>query len=101
MTQSRLLQRTLNLEPGELVPVGYAFASVFCLFCAYFILRPVRDEMGIQGGVDTLAWVFSATFVTMLAVVPAFGWAVARYSRRGLVLVSNGFFIANLLVFFC
>jgi AAA family ATP:ADP antiporter len=56
--------------------------------------------MGIQGGVDALAWVFSATFILMLAVVPAFGWAVARFSRRGVVVASYGFFVVNLLVFF-
>ncbi|GAB3678185.1 MFS transporter [Salinisphaera aquimarina] len=90
----------LKLEPGEFAPVGWSFAYFFCLLCGYYILRPVRDEMGIQGGVDALAWVFSGTFLLMLAVVPLFGWAVARFSRRGLVTASYGFFIANLLLFF-
>lgn len=94
------LNRVLRVEPGELAPVAWAFIYFFCLLAGYYILRPLRDEMGIQGGVDALAWVFSATFVLMLAVVPLFGWAVRRFSRRGLVIASYGFFIANLLVFF-
>ena len=94
------LSRAFKLEAGEFVPVAWSFAYFFCLLCGYYILRPLRDEMGIQGGVDALAWVFSATFVFMLAVVPAFGWAVARFSRRGVVIASYGFFVANLLVFF-
>ncbi|MES1939085.1 major facilitator superfamily transporter [Salinisphaera sp. T5B8] len=89
-----------KLQTGEFGPVAWSFAYFFCLLCGYYILRPLRDEMGIQGGVDALAWVFSATFILMLAVVPAFGWAVARFSRRGVVVVSYGFFVVNLLVFF-
>ena len=100
MAERGWLYRTLKLEPGELAPVVLGFAYFFCLLCGYYVVRPVRDEMGIQGGVDQLAWVFSATFLVMLAVVPAFGWAVQRYSRRGLVVASYGFFIVNLLVFF-
>jgi AAA family ATP:ADP antiporter len=92
--------RAFKLEKGEFVPVAWSFAYFFCLLCGYYILRPLRDEMGIQGGVDALAWVFSATFILMLAVVPAFGWAVARFSRRGVVVASYGFFVVNLLVFF-
>lgn len=94
------LSRLLRLEPGEFAPVAWSFAYFFCLLSGYYVLRPVRDEMGIQGGVDALAWVFSATFVAMLAVVPAFGWAVRRFPRRHLVIVSYGFFLANLLGFF-
>ena len=97
---TRRLARLFKLQTGEFRPVAWSFAYFFCLLCGYYILRPLRDEMGIQGGVDALAWVFSATFVLMLAVVPAFGWAVARFSRRGVVVASYGFFVVNLLVFF-
>lgn len=100
MSEPGRITRALKLAPGEFAPVAWAFAYFFCLLCGYYILRPLRDEMGIQGGVDALAWVFSATFVLMLAVVPAFGWAVTRFSRRGVVIVSTGFFVANLLGFF-
>lgn len=100
MVERNRLYRLLALEPGEFKPVAWSFLYFFCLLAGYYVLRPVRDEMGIQGGVDALAWVFSATFVLMLAVVPLFGWAVGRYSRRGLVIASYGFFIVNLLVFF-
>ena len=97
---STRLAGMLKLEAGEFIPVAWSFGCFFCLLCGYYILRPLRDEMGIQGGVDALAWVFSATFVVMLAVVPMFGWLVARFSRRGVVVVSHGFFVVNLLLFF-
>jgi len=90
----------LRIEPRETGPVLLAFAYFFCLLCAYYILRPIRDEMGIQGGVANLQWVFTATFVAMLAAVPVFGWAVAHFPRRRLVPFVYYFFISNLLIFF-
>jgi AAA family ATP:ADP antiporter len=56
--------------------------------------------MGIAGGVDKLHWVFTATFLAMLAAVPLFGWATSRFPRRRLLPAVYLFFIANLLLFF-
>ena len=50
--------------------------------CGFYILRPVRDEMAIQAGVDQLQWLFTGTFLTMLAVIPLFGWLSSRFPRR-------------------
>jgi AAA family ATP:ADP antiporter len=77
-----------------------AGAYFFCLLCSYYVLRPVRDEMGIQGGVETLPWTFTATFAAMLAATPLFGWAVARIRLRRLVPVVYLFFAAHLLAFY-
>src|SRR5438093_7706278 len=55
--------------------------------------------MGVQGGVENLPWLFSATFAAMLAAAPLFGWAAARLPRRRLVPWTYLFFIANVLVF--
>jgi len=94
------LNRLLRIEPHELGAVAIAFAYYFCLLCAYYILRPIRDEMGIQGGVQNLQWVFTGTFAAMLLAVPLFGWAAARFKRRRLVPVVYYFFIANLALFY-
>ena len=92
--------RAVGAEPGEVPALLVACAYFFSLLCAYYILRPLRDEMGIQGGVEQLQWAFTGTFVVMLLAVPLFGWAVARYPRRRLLPVVYGFFIANLLIFY-
>ena len=78
----------------------WSFAYFFCLLCGYYILRPVRDEMGIQGGVENLQWLFTGTFLTMLAAVPLFGWVSSRYPRRKLLPIVYLFFVANLLIFY-
>ena len=94
------LNRILKTEPHELPALLWAFFYFFCLLCSYYILRPVRDEMGIQGGVDKLQWLFSATFVAMLIAVPFFGFLSARFPRQRLIPLVYYFFAANLLLFF-
>ena len=84
----------------ELVPLAWAFAYFFCLLCGYSILRPVRDEMAIEGGIKNLPWMMTGTFLTMLAATPLFGWLSARCSRYRLLLTVYIFFITNLLAFY-
>jgi|KBSMisStaDraftv2_1062788.scaffolds.fasta_scaffold02945_3 AAA family ATP:ADP antiporter len=95
-----LLRRLVTLRQGELAAMLWSFAYFFCLLCSYYVLRPVRDEMGIQGGVDNLPRLFTATFLAMLAAVPLFGWASSRFPRRKLLPIVYLFFAANLLVFY-
>ncbi len=94
------LARILKTEKHELPALLWAFFYFFCLLCSYYILRPVRDEMGIQGGVDKLQWLFSATFVAMLVAVPFFGFLSSRFPRQRLIPFVYFFFAANLLLFF-
>lgn len=58
------------------------FITFFCVLCGYFVLRPVRDEIGVRAGVEQLPWLFTATFIATLLLVPLFGWLVARARRR-------------------
>ena len=88
------------MEPGESVPVLWSAFYFFCLLAGYYVLRPVRDALGIATGVENLQWLFTATFVVMLAAVPAFGWATARLPRRRLLPAVYLFFITNTLIFF-
>jgi AAA family ATP:ADP antiporter len=88
------------VRAGELARVALAFLSFFLLLSGYYMLRPVRDEMGVQTGVERLQWLFSGTFVATLLVVPLFGWVVKRVPRRLLVPVVYGFVVVNLLGFY-
>ena len=62
--------------------VAVPFLTFFSVLCGYFVLRPVRDEIGVRGGIEHLPWLFSGTFVATLLLVPLFGWVVARVRRR-------------------
>jgi AAA family ATP:ADP antiporter len=91
---------SLGAKREELIPLAWAFVYFFCLLCGYSILRPVRDEMAIEGGLQHLPWMMTATFVAMLAATPLFGWLAARYSRYRLLLTVYAFFITNLWAFY-
>jgi AAA family ATP:ADP antiporter len=94
------LSRIAGAEPGEIGASCWSFACFFCLLCGYYVLRPLRDEMGVQGGVENLPWLFSVTFLAMLAVVPVFGFAASRLPRRRLVPWSYLLFIVSVLAFY-
>ena len=94
------MRALLPVKREEAVAVMLSFAYFFCLLCSYYMLRPVREEMGIQGGVRNLQWLFTGTFFTMLAAVPLFGRIASRWPRRTMLPAVYLFFSANLIVFF-
>jgi AAA family ATP:ADP antiporter len=93
------LNRVVAAKPDEVRAALWSFAYFFCLLAAYYVLRPLRDEMGVAGGVKNLHWLFTATFVVMLAAVPIFGALVARLPRRRFIPLVYHFFVVNLAIF--
>ncbi len=94
------LERLVNVEIQEIRALLWAFTYFFFLLCSYYIIRPIRDEMGIAGGVENLQWLFTGTFLAMVALVPVFGWITSRFPRRQFLPYVYYFFIVNLLLFF-
>lgn len=97
---TRLITRSVDLREGEGAALGWSFAYYFLLLCSYYILRPIRDEMGIAGGVDNLAWLFTGTLVGMLLIHPVFTALVKSLPRKRFVPMTYRFFIVNLVGFF-
>lgn len=102
MTRPVLAQRTFRFKDvltvrRDEVPVVVAGASMFfLLFTGYFMLRPVRETMGIAGGVENLQWLFTATFVATLVALPVFGWIASSRRRRHILPWTYAFFALNL-----
>ena len=94
------IQSLTGTGPEEVRPLTWSFVYFFCLLCGYYILRPVRDEMAIEGGVQHLPWMMTATFVTMLVATPLFAFVSARVSRERLLLTVYAFFASHLVAFF-
>jgi ATP:ADP antiporter, AAA family len=92
-------QRWVQVRPGEGRAVVWSFLYFFFLLAGYYVLRPLRDEMGIAGGVRNLPWLFTATFVVMLLAVPIYGAVVARLPRQRFVPLVYHFFVANIALF--
>jgi ATP:ADP antiporter, AAA family len=94
------IQSLTGAEPDEVLPLCWSFLYFFCLLCGYYILRPVRDEMAIEGGVQNLPWMMTGTFVTLLLVTPLFGYLSAQVPRDRLLLTVYAFFGSHLVGFF-
>jgi len=97
---SRLVRQALAIRPGEGGAALWSFAYFFCVLSSYYVLRPVREEMGVATGVERLPWLFTGTFLAMAAAVPVFGALAARFPRRTLLPVVYAFFIACILGLF-
>jgi ATP:ADP antiporter, AAA family len=94
------LVKLIDIKREEWPAFLWSFAYFFFLLCGYYVLRPVRDEMGIQGGLKNIPWLWTGTFVGMLLVTPLFGWISSRWPRRKFLPGVYGFFILNLLFFY-
>ena len=99
MSVSTTLQRLFNLQPREAPAVILGTLMFFLLFAGYFMLRPVRETMGVAGGVRNLQWLFTATFVATVVAMPLFGWLASRVQRRRIQAWAHAFFVLNLLGF--
>ncbi|MGH8139460.1 MAG: NTP/NDP exchange transporter [Steroidobacteraceae bacterium] len=95
-----LVHRLVVVSPGELPALLASFATLFCMFCSYTILRPIRDTMGITSGVQNLPYLFWGTFAAMLAMQPVYGWLTSRLRRPVFLPWVYAFFTANLLAFY-
>jgi AAA family ATP:ADP antiporter len=97
---TRLLQRVVDVRPNEVRALFLSCLYYFLLLTSYYILRPIRDEMGVAGGVQNLQWLFTGTLIGMLLANPPFAALVRKYPRRVFIPIVYRFFMVNLLVFF-
>ena len=97
--RSGRLRGLMPATPGERRAALWSFAYFFALLAAYYVLRPLRDQSAIAGGIKALPWLFTATFVTLLVAQPIYGALVARLPRRRFIVVVYHFFAANLALF--
>ena len=93
------LARVFNVRDHEAPVVGAGLAMFFLLFSGYFMLRPIRETMGVAGGVDNLQWLFTGTFVATLVVLPLYGWIASKVARRRIVPWVFGMVVASLLAY--
>jgi ATP:ADP antiporter, AAA family len=95
----KILAPIIDVRPQETAALLSGFAYFFCLLCGYYLLRPLRDAMGLVGGAGQLPWLFTATFLSMLALVPVFGTIATCWPPRRFVPVVYRFFALNILAF--
>lgn len=95
-----MLQDFLNIRRGELAPTLVASLFFFCVLTALMVVRPAREALGMQRGIEAVRWLFIGTVVVTLLVNPLFGLLVSRFRRLAFIAATYLFFAAGLVGFY-
>jgi AAA family ATP:ADP antiporter len=82
IAETRARGRLVAIQSGEAAAVGWAGALFFLVLASYFVLRPLRDAMGVPSGERVWTGLYLGTLLLALAANPVFGALVARFPRR-------------------
>ncbi len=77
-----------------------AFFFFYFVLCSWYSIRPVRNEMAVQAGLENLPGLLSIVLLIMLIANPIYSWMVSNIDRNRVVIYTYLFFIANLICFF-
>jgi len=94
-----ILQKMFNVRREELASVLVAALFFFFVLTALMLLRPARDALGMQRGIESVRWLFIGTAVVTLLVNPLFAWLVSRYRRIYFISATYAFFALGLVGF--
>jgi AAA family ATP:ADP antiporter len=94
-----IFDRLFSLEKHEYLAVAWSFIYFFCVLSSYYMLRPVRETMAVESGVENVPWLFASTFVVMLIVAPLYGWVTSHFPRKQFLPWVYLFFVVNILLF--
>ncbi len=95
----RYLFGLVAVRRSEVAALAYAWLYIVAVLMSYYIMRPIRDEMGVAGGVKNLPWLFTGTLVAMLVLNVPFAALVRALPRVQFITVTYRFFAANILLF--
>ena len=97
---TRILNRIVDVRADELRALWLGFLFNFVVLGGYYVIRPIRDNIGAERGIEELPWMYTGTLVAMLIANMLFSAIVARMSRRRFIPIAYRFFIANLIIFY-
>jgi len=95
----RFLSKIIDVRPSEVPALAWSWLYIFSLLSSYYIMRPIRDQMGVAGGVNNLQWLFTGTLIGMLVLNLPFSYLVKTFPRQQFISISYRFFAANILLF--
>jgi AAA family ATP:ADP antiporter len=96
---SAMLQRFANMRREEVAPTVVAGLFFFCVLTALMVVRPAREALGMQRGIEAIRWLFIGTVAVTLLVNPLFGLLVSRFRRLAFIAATYLFFAFGLLAF--
>jgi AAA family ATP:ADP antiporter len=95
----RLLGRLIEVRPEEVPVLGWCWLYIFSVLSSYYIMRPIRDQVGVAGGVNNLQWLFTGTLIGMLVLNIPFAYLVKKLPRSRFIPITYRFFAANIVLF--
>lgn len=95
----KAVEKFVSVRPDEMKALAWSWLYIFSLFLAYYVLRPIRDELGVAGGVRNLPWLFTGTLIAMLVIHPLYSYIVRSWPRERFIAIAYRFFMLNLVVF--
>jgi len=96
----RFFKKFVDVKSNEIRALSLGFLFHFVVLAGYYVIRPIRDEIGAANGLENLPWMFTVVLITMLGANALFSAVVARMSRRKFIPIAYRFAIANLVVFY-
>src|SRR5687768_5719729 len=94
------MSRFTQVRREEVAPALASGLAFFFVLTALMVLRPAREALGMQRGIEAIRWLFVGTAVVTLAVNPLFGMLVSRFRRLVFISTTYLFFAGSLLVFY-
>ena len=72
-----------------------AAGACFCLLGGYYMLRPIREALALEVGVQNNFFMFTVVFAVSAALLPVYWWLVGRIPRTRLLWIVNIAFAAT------
>src|SRR6478609_11531562 len=94
-----LLRRVIDVRPEEVAVLFWCWLYIFAVLSSYYVMRPIRDQMGVAGGVNNLQWLFTGTLLGMVVLNLPFAWLVKTLPRRRFIPLTYRFFGLNIVLF--
>ena len=88
-----------KIQKEEFFVLFKAFSFFFFVLASWYALRPVRNELAVQGGIYNLPWLLMGVMFAMLLINPIYSWLVSRISQSKIIPYIYSFFILNLILF--
>ena len=95
----KLFDKIVDVRADELRALGLAFIFNFVVLGSYYVIRPIRENIGAEG-LENLPWMYTGTLAATLVANVLFSAIVARMARRKFIPITYRFFIANLALFY-
>ena len=89
----------LDIPRGQMSSLLKAFFFFFSVLCSWYVIRPVRNEMAVQAGLENIPVLLSIVLLVMLFANPIYSWVVSKIKKDRIVVYVYLFFILNLLCF--